>query len=383
MRLSERVLNKLEIRRNNILSGNINCIPFPFANFREDIPGIEQGRYISITGATKSAKSQFASELLFEALIYAFYNPDKLSLHIRYFPLEETPEGIMERFMSYLLYKKSGKTIRVSPSDLRSTNNDKPVDSTILNKLQEEEYQNLIRFFEDTIVFSSQKNPTGIYKECKKFAVDNGVVHCKLAKYKNELGQTVEANTGFDYYESNNPKEYRIVFVDHISLISTEDKMDLRQSMNKMSEYFVDLRNKYNYTIITVHQQAMFESLDAFKMDKLEPSIQNLADSKAVARDLDLCIGIFSPYKYNLTSYKGYDIAKFKDNIRFVNVLLNRNGLCNGVLPLYFDGAVNYFAPLSAPNNYQELEKVYNYLDKIRGKSSKIFLWFNKLIKKN
>ena len=66
IRLSERVLNNLEERRENILNGNINCIPFPFPNFREDIPGIEQGRYISITGATKSAKSQFASELLFK-----------------------------------------------------------------------------------------------------------------------------------------------------------------------------------------------------------------------------------------------------------------------------------------------------------------------------
>ena len=107
--------------------------------------------------------------------------------------------------------------------------------------------------------------------------------------------------------------------------------------------------------------------------------IKSLQDNKL----LDLCIGVFSPYKYNLTNYKGYDIAKFKDNIRFVSVLLNRNGLCNGVLPLYFDGAVNYFAPLSAPNNSEEINKVYTYLDKIRGKNNKLFTWFNKLIKKN
>lgn len=107
--------------------------------------------------------------------------------------------------------------------------------------------------------------------------------------------------------------------------------------------------------------------------------IKSLEDNKL----LDLCIGIFSPYKYSLPEYKGYDIKKFKDNIRFVSVLLNRNGLCNGVLPLYFDGAVNYFAPLCAPNNSQELDKVYKYLDNIRGKTNKVFLWFNKLIKKD
>ena len=378
-RLSERVLNKLEERRNNILNGNINCIPFPFANFREDVPGIEQGRYISITGATKSSKSQFASKLLFEALLYAYYHPEQLDIHIRYFPLEETPEGIMERFMSYLLFLKSNRRIRISPSDLRSTNNDKPVNKEVLDILQTEEYQSIIKFFEEKVIFSSQTNPTGIYLECKRFAEENGIVHRKTVKYKDEQGNTVESDKGFDYYEQNNPKQYRIIFVDHLGLVSVEKGMDLRQSMNKMSEYFVELRNRYNYSPIIIHQQAMFESLDAYKMDKLEPQISNLGDAKAVARDLDLCIGVFSPYKYNLPNYKGYDITKFKDNIRFVSVLLNRIVLCNGVLPLYFYGAVNYFATLCAPNNNAELDKVYKYLESIRGKTNKVFLWFNKL----
>ena len=380
-RLSERVLNKLEERRQNIIDGNINCIPFPFANFREDIPGIEQGRYISITGATKSSKSQFASKLLFEALMYAYYHPEQLDILIRYFPLEETPEGIMERFMSYLLFLKSGKKVRISPSDLRSTNNDKPVKPEVLEILQTKEYQDIIKFFEDHIIFSSQTNPTGIYLECKKFAEENGIVHRKTVKYKNEFGETTESDKGFDYYEPNNPKEYRIIFVDHLGLVQVEKGMDLRQSMNKLSEYFVELRNRYNYTPIIIHQQAMFESLDAYKMDKLEPQISNLADAKAVARDLDLCIGVFSPYKYNLKDYKGYDITKFKDNIRFVSVLLNRNGLCNGVLPLYFDGAVNYFTSLCAPNNQDKLDVIYKYMDSIRNvkPTNKVFLLYNKL----
>ena len=380
--LSERVISRLEERRENILKGNINCIPFPFANFREDIPGIEQGRYISITGATKSAKSQFASELLFQALLYAYKHPEQLDILIRYFPLEETPEGIMERFMSYILFLKSGKSIRISPSDLRSTNNDKPLDKSILNILQSDEYQSLIKFFEEKVVFSKAKTPMSIYLECKDYAKANGIIHRKTVKYKNELGETVESDNGFDYYEQNDPKQYRIIFVDHISLIQTQQGMDLRQSMNKLSEFFVELRNDYKYTPIIVHQQAMFESLDAFKMDKLEPSIQNLADSKAIARDLDMCLGIFSPYKYNLHDYKGYNINMFKDNIRFVSVLLNRNGLCNGMLPLYFDGAVNYFAPLCSPKDEVGLQKIYNYLDKVRNKSNKVFMLFNKLFNK-
>ena len=234
----------------------------------------------------------------------------------------------------------------------------------------------------EKVIFSKAKTPMGIYLECKDYAKVNGIIHRKTVKYKNELGETVESDNGFDYYEQNDPKQYRIIFVDHISLIQTQQGMDLRQSMNKLSEFFVELRNDYKYTPIIVHQQAMFESLDAFKMDKLEPSIQNLADSKAIARDLDMCLGIFSPYKYNLHEYKGYNINMFKDNIRFVSVLLNRNGLCNGMLPLYFDGAVNYFAPLCNPKDETGLQKIYNYLDKIRNKPNKVFMFFNKLFNK-
>ena len=47
---------------------------------------------------------------------------------------------------------------------------------------------------------------------------------------------------GFDYYKPYNENEYNLIYIDHISLISTEKGLDLRQSMNKLSEYLVLLR---------------------------------------------------------------------------------------------------------------------------------------------
>lgn len=54
--LKQRVLSNLRKRRENIINGNINCIPFPFSNFRNDIPGIEQGKYYQITGTIIKSK---------------------------------------------------------------------------------------------------------------------------------------------------------------------------------------------------------------------------------------------------------------------------------------------------------------------------------------
>jgi hypothetical protein len=52
--LIKRLYTHLETRRDKILSGQINCIPLPFYRFRSEIPGITQGTYYLVSGATKS-----------------------------------------------------------------------------------------------------------------------------------------------------------------------------------------------------------------------------------------------------------------------------------------------------------------------------------------
>ena len=357
--LKDRVISNLKKRRDNVINGNINCIPFPFPNFRNDIPGIEQAKFYQITGATKSAKSQFASYLfIYHTLLYAYRHPEQLSVKVFYYPLEETPENVMERFISYLLYTLSDKKYRISPSDLRSTNNDKPLPEEILDILESEEYRKILDFFESNIIFSDSTNPTGIFYECKRYAEENGVVHTTKIVVKDEFGDKKNVDK-FDYYEMNNPQEYRIIFVDHISLISQERGMSQRESMGKLSEYMVLLRNRYKFTPVIIHQQALFENIDAFKMDKLTPSIANLADNKAIARDVNVCISLFSPFKYGIKQWLNYDISKLKDNVRFIEVLLNRDGQSNGVMALYFDGAVNAFAQMPMPNDVTNMNKVY------------------------
>lgn len=53
MSLYERVHNEMINRRERILSGKINCIPWDFSRFEEDIPGIEQKKYYLITANSK------------------------------------------------------------------------------------------------------------------------------------------------------------------------------------------------------------------------------------------------------------------------------------------------------------------------------------------
>lgn len=50
MTLKERIISGLQVRRQRILDGGINCIPCPFERFRDEWPGIEQRRYYVISG---------------------------------------------------------------------------------------------------------------------------------------------------------------------------------------------------------------------------------------------------------------------------------------------------------------------------------------------
>lgn len=384
MSLKDRVLGNLKRRKEKLLNGGTNSIPSPFVRFSDDFIGVEQGKYYVVTSTTKGAKTQFASFVfVFQTILYAYHHPEQLRLKIFYYPLEETPEDIMTRFMSFLLYNLSGGKIRIAPVDLLSTKNDKPVDDSLLELLDSGEYAKIINFFEEHVIFSASTNPTGVFVECKEYAEEHGTVYKKKQKVKDEFtGETKEIDA-FDHYEQDDPDEYRIIFYDHVSLTSTEKGIvTLKQGIDKLSENLVKLRNRYRYIPVVIQQQAFAgESLDAFKENKLRPTIANLADSKYPSRDANVVLGLFSPFKYELPEYQHYDITKLKDNVRFLEVLVNRGGSPGGLVALYFDGAVNYFNELPRPEEKEALKQIYDFLIESRKrKPIKAFIAFMKKI---
>lgn len=377
MGLIESTIASIKNRRQKILEGGINCIPSPYVRFRSEFPGIEQGQYITVTASTKGAKSQFSYfTMVFEPLLYA-YNTGNVDLKYIIFPLEETPERITQRFMSYLLCKLSNYQLRVSPSELRSTT--KALPENVIEILESESYQNIFKYYEEHVVFSTEANPTGIFKFCKKYAEENGTVEYTTYKIKDEFGTEQEVK-GFKSYTPNNPNEYVITMIDTLNLVDTERGLTLKQSMDKMSEYLAKyLRNRYNMTSIVIQQQSVeSENNDAYKIGKIRPSVASLGDTKYSARDSQITLGLFSPFKHGLQEYLGYDITKFRDNIRFLEVLTNRDGNMGGIVALLFDGATCQFSELPRPDDKEGMRQVYNYIDNvIRNKTTHSFFMFS------
>lgn len=377
MNLVERVLAQLKERRQRVLNGEVNCIPSTFSRFRNDFVGIEQGRYYLVSAHQKCGKTNFVSyTFVYQPLLYAFHNPDKVKLKIFYYPLEETKEEITTRFMSFLLYHLSQGRIRIAPADLNSTNENKVLPEEVLNLLESDDYMELLNYFQDHIIFQESTNPTGMWKDMTRYAEENGTIHYKEIEVVDKLTGEVNIRKTFDYYTPNDPKEYVLIIWDHASLTALERGMDIRQTINKLSEYYAILRNKYKYSPILVQQQSTeTQSLDAYKSNKIRPTTSGLSDSKYTARDCSIMLGLSNPYAFELPEYLGYDITKFRDNIRFLEVVVNRFGASNGILPLYFDGAVTSFSELPSPSNKNALAQIYDYMDRVRNSTS-AFLFF-------
>ena len=95
---------------------------------------------------------------------------------------------------------------------------------------------------------------------------------------------------------------------------------------------------------------------NAYKMKALKCRIKSLRDNKLA----NVVLGLFSPYRFGITEYFGYDVSIMKDHIRFLEVIANRDGEMGGLLPLWFDGAVCDFNELPKPDDKKAIEDVYN-----------------------
>lgn len=361
------VLSYLKEKRERALKGLYNCIPFPFPRFRTIFPGTQTGKYIICTANQKIGKTKFCDFVyVYETMDFVIKHPE-VKLKILYFCLEESPRKKYIEFLCHLLYRLD--KIRVTNSDIESTDKDNPISEEILDLLETEKYQKYIRKFSEVVEYIDDiRNPTGINKKCREYALANGHLNFKKIMMPNPVTRVMEERDVIDTvnpYTPNDPEEYRIVILDNASNLSQESGMNKKETIEKLSKYFITLRDQLKYTIIMIqHQAQQQEGIENFKLNKIKPSSDGLADSKVTVRDVNLIIGLYSPFKYGFPEYEGYDITKFKDHIRFMEILEDRDYGSNGnICPLYFDGAVSYFFELPRSDDKAGLQKVYKFLE--------------------
>ena len=345
MSIIDRVFETLNNRRERILSGKVNAIPWGLPRFEEYNPGIEKSKYYIITASSKVGKTQITDFLfVYNSYKQIVLNSLPIKLVVKYFSLEMSKEEKVTQFLSNLLFIKSDMKIIISPTNLRSTRS--AVDEFILKYL-EDEREYIEGFLKCVEFIDNIRNPFGIFNYMRSYALENGVQHKKIVDYGNG---PIEVD---DWYEENDPEEYVIPIVDHAKLLSPENGGNIHQAIADLSsKYFIQLRNKYFQSPILIQQQAAAqESVDNMKANRLRPTLDGLGENKTTQQDANVILGLFSPFRHHIPEYEGYNIKFFRDNIRFLEILGGREGGAGTICPLYFNGAVNYFKELPRAND--------------------------------
>ena len=378
------VMSYLEGRRERAISGLYNCIPWPFQRFRQFLPGTQMGRYIIVTANQKIGKTKFCDFVyVYETLFFIMQHPE-VRVKILYFCLEESPRKKFIEFQCHLLYRLDN--IIISPTELESTDKDHPVPEHILELLKSEKYQAYIKKFEEVVEYiDDERNPTGIHKRCREYALQHGHLNFKYVDIKDPItGKPIQKKMvdTVNPYTPDDEEEYKIVILDNASNLATEQRLKKMETIEKLSKYAIGLRDQFNYTFVLIQHQAQAqEGTENFKLGRIKPSSDGLADCKVTTRDVNMVIGLYSPFKYGIPEYEGYDITKFRNHIRFMEVIEDRDYGANGnICPLYFDGAISYFSELPRANDKANIQKVYNFIENNkRNKPSFIMMMVSKV----
>lgn len=372
------IYSEIEQNKSNHEIGYYNCIPFTgMERLERFIPGIEQDTYYLLTASSGVGKSKLARALfIHNPYQYIKNNPDTdVKLTIKYFSLEESKKKIILSEISKYLHSRYG--IIISIKQLQSRGRFNTISQDILDKIKEaEEYVN--EFLEIVDIVDYIRNPTGIYKYMRNFAMEIGNYYDKdhrpfTEQEKDDVKKGInETYKKISYYKKDHDKHYVIVLTDHISLLSTEDGMTLWGTMGKYSsDYCLRMRDKFGFIPVNVQQQASAKEQVQYNYkgnsieEKLEPSLEGLGDNKTTQRDANVVLGLFAPDRYSIETHNGYDVSFFRDRYRSMSILKDRDGTSNKKLPLFFNGAVDFFKELPRIDDAEGIRRVYEYTNNL------------------
>lgn len=366
----EEVQAENELRRERVIQGKYNCLPFPFERFRKVYPGVEQSKYICITANQKVGKSKLADYLfIYEPLFYMMDHPE-LKVKVIYFSLEMSAKEKYNEFLCHLLARLD--KIHIDTRRLRSV--DKPCDPHIFELLKSEKYQKYIQAYENMVIFNdTDKNPTGIRKFYRDYALEHGHYNYQTIQVQNEFSGDMEEKKIIDPimpYTQDDPDEYRFIILDNAANISTEKNYESqRAAIEKVSKDGIVAKKQLNYIFVLIQHQAQSqEGVENIKLGRMRPTADGLGDNKTTSRDLNCLIGLYNPAKFleetKEDTYKGYNIARLKNYCRFLEIIDDRDYGAGGCyIGLFFDGAISTFKELPLPEDKEALEKYYRYAE--------------------
>jgi len=330
-------------------------LPMGFDRLVSYIPGIQQGTYYLIGGETGSGKTAFTDDaFLFNPYDWYKSNPNSgIDLRIFYWSLEIDKNIKITKAICRKIYMEYGFLTDVNFVLSRGK-----------HRISQEVYElvkSTKQYFcemEDVLtVFDGAQNPTGINKYMFQFAKDNGDIIYKRERSGKEILNI------FDKYIPHNPDQYILIIIDHIALMKKERGFGTKDNIDKMSEYLIPLRNNFKFIPVVVQQLSRsISTTDRFKLDRVEPQLSDFKDTGNTQQDANIIMALFSPRKYEIPNFRGYDVQKLKDRFRSLSVLKNRDGASDIRIGLQFVGEVGHFQEIPKVSELKENPALYEQI---------------------
>lgn len=365
------------------LNGKYNGAPLfhSFPRLGRLIPAIPRGMQIMTLAGSGVGKSQSTIGISVMT-IYDLIKNHNYKARIYIFLLEDPITLFEDRLFCHILYTKYN--ISVDPMYLNSARHD------ILSEDIEALFNDVDKIVEDIlkycILIDNIYHPTGLYKYLRTESGKLGThfYEDKIFTYKNEDGSTYEKVTKvYVRYEPKDPDEHVIIVVDNLNNLAEESdketkiKGSVRDSMGKWCRDYARLQicKHWGWTVWNVAQTALESDRQQFNMmrgeqiiEKLEPNLSALGDNKVISRDHHLVLALFSPSRFGITMYEGYDIGKLDDTFRSLIILKSNFSISNRKIGLFFNGASSYFKEL--PKLTEMTTEVYNEIAEFRKKQN-------------
>lgn len=279
--------------------------------------------------------------------------------------LEDPINLFIDRLYAAVLFEITGKI-----NDVLSINSirEQCVSQEVLDNLDiAEEIVNDILFYCDINDFAL--NPTGVYKWARNISMKYGT-HVYVEKEftsTNEDNKVVKESVKvYSHYEANDDTQI-IMITDNLNNLSNETSegklLNQLQTINRFTRDYgrMQITKHWGWTMLNIMQQsAESEKQEYFKgeslIDKIEPSLDGLGNSRECQRDHLLIIGIFAPARYGVHAYFGYDIDKLGDNFRALKIIKSNISDSNIRIPFEFNGAISRFIELPLAINMTDLD---------------------------
>lgn len=340
------------------LGGKNKGVPTSSKMLNKWITNIQKERIYIISGSSGSGKTSFANELYVFSMFDEYIKHGKIKPEIIYFSFEMTKENLIGKLICRWLY--TNHNIIISPNQLFSYG-DNRCPKKVLDIIKQEECQNYISKFEEVT---------------KVFDISMGVneIVSILESIGQKNGSFQEKDNGFKTYVENEEGKHVLVVIDHAALVKLTPGKSKKSTIDDLTPHLIRLRKMYKFSIVILQQlNRNISSTDRLKLDQMLPNDADLKETSDLYDACDVCLGIFNPFKYRIPRTFGYDICtddaskkKFflEDRFRIMNIMKNRHGDNNKIMPVGFIGENGIIIDLPASSKLD----IFNFNDIIEKK---------------